>query len=458
MKRNLENTIIVIILVFFCLVLYFNSLGNAFIFDDIHTIVQNQYIKNPGYLGLFFKGLYSSEPVPQGMLRPLLMLTFVFNYLFSGLNPLGYHIINLLLHFLNGILFYSLLRFLKKDLPFGLSLGVSLLFIAHPINNEAVIYITCRSDLLVTLFVLSAFLLYGMGKYKAFSSPLQIAESHRRRRFSWGIGKYIMSPKELAGSSGRRPVSGQFLSFAYEIKPWVVELVDSEPKRTPEGRSAYLVFVGLNYRGVDYLKDIDTLIQKLKETQPFDEFVGNIGFYYINLSQEEENLFFKNTRGFPPLNVRSDFLGDILVKLKSGYKLVIVDAQGSVSCAELSSKGKMSLIVLGKKRYKDEDSFAKGFLHELGHSLGLRDECVDCEKLCPSGPPNCAATKEEAQEWWGDLVGRVSRVNYISGCCGDKRFIRPTIASLMNDPDKAEDFGPVNEQYLRNILEALRGK
>ena len=34
----------------------------------------------------------------------------------------------------------------------------------------------------------------------------------------------------------------------------------------------------------------------------------------------------------------------------------------------------------------------------------------------------------------------------------NKKYIRPTIASLMNDADKAEDFGPVNERYLRQVL------
>ncbi len=143
----------------------------------------------------------------------------------------------------------------------------------------------------------------------------------------------------------------------------------------------------------------------------------------------------------------------ISLKLKSReYKLVIIDVKGSISCAELSLIDKTSLIILGKARYKDTDSLAKGFLHELGHSLGLYDECVDCAQLSFGGYPNCAPTKEEAERWWGDLAGKDPRVNYIAGCCGNKNYIRPAIASLMNDPDKAEDFGPVNERYLRNIL------
>ncbi len=176
-------------------------------------------------------------------------------------------------------------------------------------------------------------------------------------------------------------------------------------------------------------------------------------FYYINLSKKEEEFFFKKTQGFPPLKVLQDFLNTIKTFLRYNYKLIIIDYSGSVSCAELSSVDKISLVILGRRRYENNGSFARGFLHELGHSLGLRDECTSCFQPCPPGPPNCAVTKEESVRWWGQFVGKDSRVNYISGCCGNTRYIRPTAASLMNNPDKAGDYGPVNEKY---IIEEMR--
>ena len=233
--------------------------------------------------------------------------------------------------------------------------------------------------------------------------------------------------------------------FAHDIRSY--SEIDDKTRN-----SLNLVLCSLNYQNnEDFAKDRETLIQKLKKTKPFDEF-NSLGLWYVNISRKEEGEIFKPTEGFPPLKVRNDFLGDIFARLKSEYKLIIIDASGSTSCAELSSLDKTSLIILGKTRYKDENSFAKGFLHELGHSFGLRDECIDCEQICPAGKPNCARDKEEAERFWGDLVGKDSRVNYIAGCCGNRDYIRPTIASLMNDADKAEDFGPVNERYLRKII------
>ena len=235
--------------------------------------------------------------------------------------------------------------------------------------------------------------------------------------------------------------------FAYNIKPY--------PEQNHSGleNKLNLVFCPLNYRDNEASSgDIKIFLQRLKQTKPFDELCNNLGFWYVNISAQEASKIFKATKSFPPLAVRRDFLADISAKLESEYKIIIIDATGSTSCAELSSIDKLSLIILGKARYKDEDSFAKGFLHELGHSLGLRDERVDGGQLCSLGPPNCAVTQEEAEKWWGDLVGKVSNVHYISGCCGNVNYIRPTIASLMNNPDKARDFGPVNERYLEKSI------
>jgi hypothetical protein len=133
---------------------------------------------------------------------------------------------------------------------------------------------------------------------------------------------------------------------------------------------------------------------------------------------------------------------------------VIIDHGSVVSAAELSGIDKTSLIILGRQRYRDDHSFAKGFLHELGHSLGLRDECRVCQERVPAGAPNCASTMDEAKAWWGDLAAIDSRVGFFQGCCGNIDYVRSAPASLMNNSDEAEDFGPVNERFIRQAFEA----
>ncbi|MFH0856010.1 MAG: hypothetical protein V1869_05870 [Candidatus Omnitrophota bacterium] len=234
--------------------------------------------------------------------------------------------------------------------------------------------------------------------------------------------------------------------LAYNIKP----CAGKDPSGA--GEPINLVFCSLNYKdNVDFVQDREMLIRRLKITKPFDIY-GNFRFWYIDLSRQEEEMIFKPVAAFPPLETREDFLVYISQRLKGAYKLVIIDAQGSVPCAELSRARESSLIILGRKSYDSDNNLAKGFLHELGHAFGLRDECASCRRLSSGGYPNCASSQEEAKRWWGDLAGKDDRVGYISGCCGNINYIRPTIASLMNDFHKAQDFGPVNERYLRQEL------
>jgi hypothetical protein len=235
--------------------------------------------------------------------------------------------------------------------------------------------------------------------------------------------------------------------FAYDLKPFAQQ-IPGKP-----GKSINIVFCSLNYKRIDDLaKDSQMLIQRLKTAKPFDEY-GHFKFWSITLSPKEEADIFKPTSDFPPLGVRSDLLADISAKVQGAYKLVIIDAQGFSHCAELSQAGKDSLIVLGRYAASKDRLFANAFLHELGHSFGLRDESVISPQRSPEGYPNCATSKAEAEKWWGDLASGSDRVGYFSGCCGNMDYTRPTIASLMNDFRRAEDFGPVNERYLREALE-----
>ncbi|OQX80526.1 MAG: hypothetical protein B6D56_04835 [Candidatus Omnitrophica bacterium 4484_70.1] len=160
MDKQNQEFIAVFLTLFLLVAAYLNSLPNVFIFDDHHMIVENNYIKDPCYIPLFFKGEITSFPIARGMYRPILMLTFTFNYLINQLNPIGYHIINILIHFLNAcILFFSLKLFLPH-LHIWLRLGITLIFCLHPLNTEAVTYISSRSTLLSSFFILISLYTY----------------------------------------------------------------------------------------------------------------------------------------------------------------------------------------------------------------------------------------------------------------------------------------------------------
>jgi tetratricopeptide (TPR) repeat protein len=123
-------------------------------------IVENDYLKGLGNIPLFFSSKLTTGFIPQGMYRPLTMLTYLLNFWSAGLKSFYYHLINLLLHILNISIVYLVLNYLWKDLePTAVFLAVSL-FAIHPLNSQAVNFLSSRATLLFTFFYLLSFYLY----------------------------------------------------------------------------------------------------------------------------------------------------------------------------------------------------------------------------------------------------------------------------------------------------------
>jgi len=90
--------------------------------------------------------------------RPLTVLSFRLNYLLHELQPLGYHLLNLLLHAAVTLLYHALCARLLSRHAAALA---ALLFAVHPVHTEAVTGVVGRAELLASLFFLSALLQYG---------------------------------------------------------------------------------------------------------------------------------------------------------------------------------------------------------------------------------------------------------------------------------------------------------
>jgi protein O-mannosyl-transferase len=88
--------------------------------------------------------------------RPLTILSYLADFHLFGGNPAGYHLTNILLHLANALLVYYLAAaLLGRDQSSPIyPLITALLFALHPINSEAVVWISARTDLLCCLFAL----------------------------------------------------------------------------------------------------------------------------------------------------------------------------------------------------------------------------------------------------------------------------------------------------------------
>ena len=169
LKNNFFAVVIFLAALGFIFAIYSPAQNAPFLFDDNRVITENKLVKSLNNLGDLFTGKTTTSPnlTSGGMCRPLLMYTFALNYRFSGLNPAGYRIVNLALHFANA----ALLAFLLITLGFGTALSAALaaIFLVHPINSETVIAISNRSDLMAALFMLAAFIFWKNKKYLLFA-------------------------------------------------------------------------------------------------------------------------------------------------------------------------------------------------------------------------------------------------------------------------------------------------
>ncbi|EAT38337.1 AAEL009761-PA [Aedes aegypti] len=105
-----------------------------------------------------FWGTPLTDSGSHGSYRPLCVASFKINYLLDGFKPLGYHLVNVLLHCMATALVVRLARHILPS-RYGVAIA-GLLFAAHPIHTEAVAGVVGRADLTACVFYLLALLAY----------------------------------------------------------------------------------------------------------------------------------------------------------------------------------------------------------------------------------------------------------------------------------------------------------
>ncbi|MGA2192495.1 MAG: tetratricopeptide repeat protein [Nitrospirota bacterium] len=148
---------------FAAILVYLGTLHSPFLYDDFHTIVDNPYITDLKYIPEYFLvAKANSDKLEHSSWRPLWYLSFALNYRLGGLDTLGYHLFNIILHTLNSLLVFFLALLILKDRDKKLlsALIAGLVFALHPVQTEAVSNIVGRSALLAAFFYILAFILY----------------------------------------------------------------------------------------------------------------------------------------------------------------------------------------------------------------------------------------------------------------------------------------------------------
>ena len=165
------------------LAIYSSALPGAFVFDDFDlsearsTIRPNENIRDPMVRMRLL--------VETG--RPLLMASYTLNQRLMGYDAFGFHITNILLHIINALLIWGLLSTLRRNghldhlvleqLRGVWVYAIPLLFLASPLQTESVAYISSRSEVLSTMFVVGSLwaFLSGMRQKHPWINALLVA-------------------------------------------------------------------------------------------------------------------------------------------------------------------------------------------------------------------------------------------------------------------------------------------
>ncbi len=147
------------------------ALQAGFTFDDLHSVSRNPHIRKLENIPRFFTDPTCFSSIPRNaMYRPVLLVSYALDFAAAGLSPWFWHLTNLLLHGVMGILvFLFLLRFLPRrgkaggsgdgEPPWrGAAFAGAVLFLVHPLNVEVLGHVSSRSDLLMGVFLLGALL------------------------------------------------------------------------------------------------------------------------------------------------------------------------------------------------------------------------------------------------------------------------------------------------------------
>ncbi len=156
----------VALLIVITLTAYLPAVGNGYIWDDDAYLTNNKLLDSGKDLWHIWR-YWGSVPDYY----PLTFTTFWLEKRLWGLDPLGYHVNNVLLHALNAVLLWRLLAMLKVP---GAWLAAAV-FALHPVNVETVAWITQRKNVLSTAFYLAS-----MIAFLHFYLPRE-AEAHPRK-------------------------------------------------------------------------------------------------------------------------------------------------------------------------------------------------------------------------------------------------------------------------------------
>jgi tetratricopeptide (TPR) repeat protein len=161
-RRTRCHLLVVVVL---GLAAYANALAGPMVFDDLSEVRDNPFVPD---LSAMATGFHATRP------RFVAYLSFALNHWLFGPGAVGYHAVNVAIHLATALLVYALVRITFRtprlrgsalaphaDVVAGVA---AVLFVAHPIQTQAVTYIVQRVTSLAAMFYVGAVVLYARSR------------------------------------------------------------------------------------------------------------------------------------------------------------------------------------------------------------------------------------------------------------------------------------------------------
>ncbi|MEI7426118.1 MAG: hypothetical protein WCK16_04325 [Candidatus Moraniibacteriota bacterium] len=230
-------------------------------------------------------------------------------------------------------------------------------------------------------------------------------------------------------------------------------------------RGLNLIFFAESYPSwEEFDSDITNLMLGIKQIEPWKTYT-NYNIYKVNPGADSQLCQIKTENERKPVLRCDAKINKLLEKVQlENFRLIVLSRKDFQSWANVSRLESAGIFFSLKDKIDESNGIATSYLfaHLLGHSFGLKDEekfviaKADGAPHDPDGP-NCAPDEETAKKWWANLAEKFpDRVGYFKTCAGSDNFIKPTETSLMNFGNMEKfipDYGPVSEEYLRNMLQ-----
>lgn len=134
---------------------YWNGLHGPFTYDDKVEVIGNETIRMLEQWRMV---------VAYNVSRPVTVMSYALNYHYAGAEPFTYHVVDVALHAVNAglamLLGSTIARVREHPAPLITGAAAALVWAVHPLNTEAVSYVTGRSEQLTALWVFLALWLW----------------------------------------------------------------------------------------------------------------------------------------------------------------------------------------------------------------------------------------------------------------------------------------------------------